>query len=46
VRTRAARLAVAIDGEVILLEPPLRYRIQPGALKVIVPPETGLAGCQ
>jgi diacylglycerol kinase family enzyme len=46
VRTRASRLAVAIDGEVILLEPPLHYRIQPGALKVIVPPETGLAGCQ
>jgi diacylglycerol kinase family enzyme len=40
VRTRASRLAVATDGEVILLEPPLRYRIRPGALRVIVPPET------
>ena len=46
VRTRASRLAVATDGEVILLEPPLHYRIQPGALKVIVPPKTGLAGCK
>jgi diacylglycerol kinase family enzyme len=46
VRTRASRLAVATDGEVILLEPPLHYRIQPGALKVIVPPQTGPADCQ
>jgi len=46
VRTRASRLAVATDGEVTLLEPPLHYRIQPGALKVIVPPKTGLAGCK
>ena len=46
VRTRASRLAVATDGEVILLEPPLRYRIRPGALRVIVPPETGVIGCK
>jgi diacylglycerol kinase family enzyme len=46
VRTRASRLAVATDGEVILLEPPLRYRIRPGALRVIVPPETDGAGCK
>src|SRR5215213_5688700 len=41
VRTQASRLAVATDGEVILLESPLCYRIRPGALRVIVPPETG-----
>ncbi len=46
VRTRASRLAVATDGEVILLEPPLHYRIRPGALRVIVPPDTGVIGCK
>ena len=46
VRTRASRLAVATDGEVTLLESPLRYRIRPGALRVIVPPETGVVGCK
>jgi diacylglycerol kinase family enzyme len=39
VRSRAARLAVATDGEVVLLKPPLRYRIRPGALAIIVPAE-------
>jgi diacylglycerol kinase family enzyme len=46
VRTRASRVAVATDGEVILLEPPLCYRIRPDALRVIVPPETGGVGCK
>jgi diacylglycerol kinase family enzyme len=46
VRTRASHLAVATDGEVIRLEPPLRYRIRPGALRVIVPPDTGVIGCK
>jgi len=32
-----ARLPVAIDGEVVLMEAPLRYRIRPRALRVIVP---------
>lgn len=36
--TRKKRLLVAFDGEVSVLETPLRYRILPGALKVIVPP--------
>ena len=39
VRTRAAQLAVATDGEVVLLRPPLHYRIRRGALGVIVPTE-------
>ncbi len=34
--TRRKRLRVAIDGEVTVMETPLRYRICPGALKVIV----------
>lgn len=31
------RLHVAIDGEVTRMDAPLRYRIRPGALRVIVP---------
>lgn len=37
VETRHRRLRVAIDGEVHKLEPPFRYRIHAGALRVIVP---------
>ncbi len=37
VRTKAARLAVATDGEVNFLDMPLRYHTRPGALGVIVP---------
>ncbi len=33
--TRKKRLRVAIDGEIALVEPPLRYRIRPGALRVL-----------
>ena len=32
------RLRVMNDGEALLLETPLRYRILPGALRVLVPP--------
>jgi len=35
------RLKVALDGEVVQLTPPLRYRIRPGALKVLVPRQFG-----
>lgn len=35
--TRRQRLRVATDGEVNLMTPPLRYRVRPGALTVIVP---------
>jgi diacylglycerol kinase family enzyme len=31
---------VALDGEVERFEPPLRYRVRPQALTVLVPPET------
>jgi diacylglycerol kinase family enzyme len=37
VSTRHARLHVATDGEVTLMDTPLEYRIRPGALRVIVP---------
>lgn len=37
VRSRTSRLPVALDGEVQVMQPPLRYRIMPGALKVFAP---------
>lgn len=35
--TRRRRIMVATDGEVNLMQTPLRYRVRPGALTVIVP---------
>lgn len=35
--TRHARMRVATDGEVLIMEMPLEYRARPGALRVIVP---------
>nr|WP_260117365.1 diacylglycerol kinase family protein [Pseudoduganella rivuli] len=37
IETRKSRLRVATDGEVTVMQPPLIYRIRPGALTVIVP---------
>ena len=37
IETRKSRLRVATDGEVTIMQPPLAYRIRPGALTVIVP---------
>jgi diacylglycerol kinase family enzyme len=37
IRARRPRLRVALDGESVILEPPLRYRVRPQALRVIVP---------
>jgi diacylglycerol kinase family enzyme len=37
VETHHKRLRVAIDGEVTVMATPLRYRIRPGALAVLVP---------
>ena len=37
VQTRRKRISVALDGEVMLMELPLSYRIRPQALRVIVP---------
>ena len=36
---RVPTVAVALDGEVVHLEPPLCFRSLPGALTVLVPPE-------
>jgi diacylglycerol kinase family enzyme len=38
--THRHSLHVATDGEVTLMNPPLRYRVRPGALTVIVPAAT------
>lgn len=37
IEARSARLLVATDGEVHRMETPLRYRIRPAALRVLVP---------
>ena len=37
VESRRHRIRVATDGEVSVLEPPLRYRIRPASLAVMVP---------
>ena len=37
IATPRSRIRVATDGEVTIMEPPLRYRIRPLALRVIVP---------
>ena len=37
VKTRHRRLRVSTDGEVTAMEPPLNYRLRPGALRVLVP---------
>lgn len=40
---RLRRLLVSADGELLRLEPPLDYRIRPGALRVLAPPAGGPA---
>ena len=40
VRTKASRVPVACDGEVDLMRAPFRYRIRPGALRVLAPAPT------
>src|SRR6267142_3059028 len=35
--TRHRRVRVALDGEVVLMEPPLHYRVRPRALRVLAP---------
>jgi YegS/Rv2252/BmrU family lipid kinase len=37
VQTRRKRVHIATDGEVSVMENPLRFRVLPGALKVLVP---------
>jgi diacylglycerol kinase family enzyme len=40
IETHRQRLHVATDGEVTVMNPPLRYRVRPGALTVLVPAAT------
>lgn len=35
--TKHRRVRVALDGEVTVMEPPLHYRVRPGALRVLTP---------
>jgi diacylglycerol kinase family enzyme len=44
IETGHARLRVATDGEVNVMRTPLRYRVLPGALRVIVPAEERAEG--
>ena len=37
IETPPRRMRIALDGEVVTIEPPLHYRVQPRALRVIVP---------
>jgi diacylglycerol kinase family enzyme len=38
IETRHQHMRVALDGEVIRIAPPLHYRVRPGALPVLAPP--------
>ena len=35
----AGRIEAAVDGEPDVLETPIEFRIEPGALRVLVPPD-------
>lgn len=40
--TRHKWVRVALDGEVTVMQPPLHYRVRPGALRVLAPPRSGI----
>lgn len=44
IETPRRRIRVATDGEITMMKPPLRYRIRPGALNVIVPENDSVSG--
>jgi len=44
IETRRSHIRVATDGEVTIMRPPLRYRVRPGALRVIVPERDSVGG--
>jgi diacylglycerol kinase family enzyme len=46
IETARRRIRVATDGEITMMTPPLRYRIRPGALNVIVPKHDSERLCQ
>ena len=37
ISSRASRLRVAVDGEITWMRPPLRFRVRPGELRVLLP---------
>lgn len=39
-KTRHRHVRVAVDGEVMVMQPPLHYRVRPLSLRVLVPRET------
>ncbi|MBV8623271.1 MAG: diacylglycerol kinase family lipid kinase [Herbaspirillum sp.] len=43
IETHRKRMRVATDGEVLIMQTPLHYRIRPASLEVIVPHETASA---
>ena len=43
ISTRGRTARVSVDGEVVDMETPLRYRVRRGGLKVIVPGEVAEA---
>ncbi len=43
VELRRSQVGVALDGEVTMMRPPLRYRIRPRVLRTIVPPPPPIA---
>ncbi|MFJ3054664.1 diacylglycerol/lipid kinase family protein [Herbaspirillum sp. NPDC087042] len=43
IETHRKRMRVATDGEVLIMQTPLHYRIRPASLEVIVPQEAALA---
>ena len=43
IETRRARIRVSTDGEVTEMDTPLRYRLRPGALRVLVPRRDSVA---
>jgi diacylglycerol kinase family enzyme len=43
IRSRRPSLSVSMDGETVLLETPLCYRIRPGALQLLAPPNVEAA---
>jgi len=44
IETRRSHIRVATDGEVTIMRPPLRYRVRPGTLRVIVPEHDSVGG--
>jgi len=43
IETKRKRMRVALDGEVTVMEPPLHYRVLPGKLRVLAPPNNQTA---